>query len=71
MIFYATRKIIEMFSVFSVLAQTQRNKSIAKSHQKELLGCYSEDIKTCTEKKTWDKLTHSGESSAFRVIIHK
>ena len=24
-----------------------------------------------TEKKMWYKLTHSGEFSAFRVIIHK
>ena len=25
----------------------------------------------CTEKRTWYKLSHSGESSTFRVMIHK
>ena len=38
--FYATRKIIQMFSVFSVFTQIQKNKSIANLYQKELLGCF-------------------------------
>ena len=41
----ATRKIIQMFSVFSVFAQTPQNKSIVNLYQKELLGYFSEDIK--------------------------
>ena len=43
--FYATRKIIQMFSVFSVFTQTQKNKSIVNVYEKELLMCFSEDIK--------------------------
>ena len=41
----ATRKIIQMFIVFSVFAQTPQNKSIVNLYQKELLGYFSEDIK--------------------------
>ena len=43
--FYATRKIIQMFSVFSVFTQTHKNKSTVNLCQKQLLGCFSEDIK--------------------------
>ena len=43
--FYATRKIIQMFSVFSVFTETHKNKSIVNLYQKELLGYFSEDIK--------------------------
>ena len=43
--FYATRKIIQMFIVFTVFTQTQKNKSIVHLYQKYLLGCFSEDIK--------------------------
>ena len=31
--------------VFSVFTQTPKNKSIVNFYQKELLGCFSEDIK--------------------------
>ena len=31
---------------FSVFTQTHKNKSIVNLYQKELLGCFSEDIKT-------------------------
>ena len=34
-----------MFGVVSVFKQTQKNKSIVNLYQKELLGCFSEDIK--------------------------
>ena len=34
------RKIFQKFSVFSVFTQTQKNKSIANLHQKELLGFF-------------------------------
>ena len=43
--FYATIKIIQMFSVFSVFTQTHKNKSIVNLYQKEFLGSFSEDIK--------------------------
>ena len=43
----ATRKITHMFSVFSVFAQTHKNKSIINLYQKELLGYFSEDVKIC------------------------
>ena len=36
-----------------------------------IAGSGSPGPRLYTEKKTWYKLTHSGESSAFRVIIHK
>ena len=39
------RKNIQMFCVFSVFTQTQKNKSIVNLYQKELLGYFSEDIK--------------------------
>ena len=39
------KKIIRMFSVFSVFAQTLKNKSIVNLYQKVLLGYFSEDIK--------------------------
>ena len=39
------RKIIQMFSAFSVFAQTQINKSIVNLYQKVLLEYFSEDIK--------------------------
>ena len=39
------KKIIQMFSVFDVFTQTQKNKFIVNLYQKELLGCFSEDIK--------------------------
>ena len=39
------RKIIQMFSVFSVFTQIQKNKSIVNLYQKELLGYFSEDTK--------------------------
>ena len=45
MLFSAMRKIIQMFSVFSVFTQTHKNKSIENLCQKELLGYFSEDIK--------------------------
>ena len=45
MFFYATRKIIQMFSVFSVFTQTPQNKSIVNLYQKVLHGYFSEDIK--------------------------
>ena len=35
-----------MFSVFSVFTQTHENKSIVNLYQKELLGYFSEYIKT-------------------------
>ena len=40
MAFYATRNIIQMFSVFSVIVICIKNL-----YQKELLGYFSEDIK--------------------------
>ena len=40
LVIYATRKIIQMFSVFSNFTQFFLNL-----HQKELLGCFSDDIK--------------------------
>ena len=43
--FYATRKIIQMFSVFSVFTQTPKNKSTVNLYQKVLLGYFSEDVK--------------------------
>ena len=43
--FDATRKIIQIFSVFSVFTQTHRNKYIVILYQKELLGYFSEDTK--------------------------
>ena len=43
--FYATRKINQMFIVFSVFTQTHKNKSIVNLYYKELLECFSEDIK--------------------------
>ena len=39
------RKIIQMFSVFSVFTQTPQNKYIVNFYQKVLLGYFSEDIK--------------------------
>ena len=39
------RKIILVFSVFSVFTQTPKNKSIVNLYQKVLLGYISEDIK--------------------------
>ena len=39
------RKIIQMFRVFSLFAQTPKNKSIVNLYQKELLGYFPEDIK--------------------------
>ena len=42
---YATRKIIHMFSVFSIFTQTHKNKYIINLYQKELLGYFSEDVK--------------------------
>ena len=42
--FYETRKIIQLFSVFTVFSH--KKKSIVNLYQKELLGCFSEDIKT-------------------------
>ena len=42
--FYSPRKIIQMFSVFSVFAQTPQNKSIVRLNQKVLLGYFSEVI---------------------------
>ena len=39
------RKIIQMFSVFSIFAKTPQNKSIVNLYQKVLLGDFSEDIK--------------------------
>ena len=44
--FYATRKIIQMFSVFSVFAQKPQKKFIVNLYQKVLLGYFSEDIKS-------------------------
>ena len=35
-----------MLSVFSVFTQTPQNKSIVNLYQKELLGCFTEDIIT-------------------------
>ena len=43
--FYATRKIIQMFRVFSAFAQIPKNKSIVNLYQKVLLVYFSEDIK--------------------------
>ena len=43
--FYATRKIIQMFSVFSVFTQTHKNKSSVNLYQQELPGYFSEEIK--------------------------
>ena len=43
--FYATKKNIQVFKAFSVFTQTHKNKSIVNLYQKELLGCFSEDIK--------------------------
>ena len=34
-----------MSSVFTVFTHTHKNKSFVNLHQKELLGCFSEDIK--------------------------
>ena len=42
---FMQRKIIQMISVFSVFAQTPKNKSILNLYQKVLLGYFSEDIK--------------------------
>ena len=39
------RKIIQMFSVFSVFTHTPPKKSIVNLYQKVLLGYFSEDIK--------------------------
>ena len=39
------RKIIQMFSVFSVITQRHKNKSSVNLYQQELLGYFSEDIK--------------------------
>ena len=39
------RKIIQIFSVFSVFTQTHKNKSIVNLYQKELLGYISEVTK--------------------------
>ena len=39
------RKIIKMFSVFSVFTQAHKIKSIVNLYQTELLGYFSEDIK--------------------------
>ena len=44
-VFYAIRKIIQMFSVFSLFTQPQKNKFMVHLYQKELLGYFSEDIK--------------------------
>ena len=44
-VFYATRKIIQMFSDCSVFTQTYKNKLIVNLYQKELLGYFSEDTK--------------------------
>ena len=38
--FYATRKIIQMFSVFSVFTQTPQYKFIIHFYQKGLLGYF-------------------------------
>ena len=48
--FYATRKIIQMFSVFSVFTHTHTHththpKIYVNLYQKELIGCFSEGIK--------------------------
>ena len=43
--FYATRKIIQMFMIFSIFTQIQKNKSIVNLYQKELLGYFTEKIK--------------------------
>ena len=43
MIFMQREKVIQVFSVFSVFRQTQKNK--INLYQKELLGYFSEDIK--------------------------
>ena len=40
--FYASRKIIQMFSAFSVFTQTPKNKCIVNFYQKVLLGYFSE-----------------------------
>ena len=39
------RKIIQMFSVFSVFAQIPQNKTIVNLYQKVLLGNFFDDIK--------------------------
>ena len=39
------RKIIQMFSVFSVFTQTRKNKFIVNLYQKVMLGYFFEDIK--------------------------
>ena len=38
--FYAMKKIIQMFSVFSVFTQTPQNKSILNLYQKCCLGIF-------------------------------
>ena len=43
--FHSMRKIIQMFGVFSVFAQTPQNKSILNLYQKVLPGYFSDDIK--------------------------
>ena len=43
--FYATRKIIQMFSVFSVFTQTPQDNFIVNFYKKVLLGYFSEDVK--------------------------
>ena len=44
-VFNATRKIIQMFSMFSIFAQTQINKYNVNLYQQVLLEYFSEDIK--------------------------
>ena len=39
------RKIIQMFSVFSVFTETHKNKSTVNLYQIDLFGYFSEDIK--------------------------
>ena len=43
--FYAMRKIIQMFCVFSVFTQTPQNKYIRNVYQKVLCGYFSEVTK--------------------------
>ena len=45
MLFMQRKKIIQLFSVFSVFAHTSKNKSTLTLYQKVLLGYFSEDIK--------------------------
>ena len=58
-----------MFSVFSVLTQTHKNKSIVNLYQKELIGYFSEYIKVWPSHNVLNWLTVTGYYTTYMQIV--